>query len=101
MQLIQLLLELCDSRLQGGRPRFSLVEIRAADLSITVVHPGEESLKRVVVLLRNGIKLVIVAACTSHGQPEKSGRRADDDFVEFILPSQSFGFFILADLTRQ
>ena len=46
----------------------------------------EDSLHRVVVRLRDGIELVIVAASTTSGEPEEGGAHGVDHVVQFIHP---------------
>ena len=57
--------------------------------AIAVTDSGKECLESVIVPRGDRVEFVIVAASTANRQSEKRRTRADDDFVQRVLTSQS------------
>ena len=55
--------------------------------STVVIDAREGGVKRVIVLLRNGIELVVVAPGTAHGEPQKRFARGADHLVDGVRPN--------------
>jgi hypothetical protein len=63
---------------------FILHRVFRAHRALAVLNALKHRDHRIIVLLRDGVELVIVAACAVHGETEKGGGRCADHVVQFV-----------------
>ena len=80
--LSQLRLQLAHAFLHCGH--LGLVSLAERQVAVGVFHALEDTLERVVVVLRNGIKLVVVATRAAGGEAEENRAGGVDHVVQFI-----------------
>ena len=96
--------EIGDARLQsvalrGQLGQFGLRRLRLEG-AFAVPHAGEGGDQLVILALRNGIELVIVAAGAVDGEAEERLADGADDVLQFVLPDDGFhrgALLLLAD----
>ena len=64
----------------------TLVVVGRQDSAIAVLHALEDGFHRVIVQLRNGIKLVVMAAGAADGEAEQGRARGAHHVVQFVGP---------------
>ena len=64
----------------------TLIVVWWQNIAVTVLHALEDGFHRVIVRLRNGIKLVVVAAGAADRQAQEGRRRGAHHVVQFVGP---------------
>ena len=74
---------------------------RRAQRAFAVTDSGEDRGHRVVIALRDGVELVVVAAGAVDGEAEECGAGVEHHVVQFVLPREPDGREVAPGLPRQ